>query len=335
MTDPTVPFVSRDAVARGKISEGREEAIAKLRLLDCGRRLREILALQGIWMLGAWIVVYAMSLSGQWHWPILVVGLLLAALGLNANVLLLHEGMHYTLAASRTVNRWGSALLGATVLISFHAYRVMHTSHHVFLGDPRDPDDYRRVANNRGTLFLMQYLRISIGALVYIFAIPFGAWKRGNKEDRLGMIADYALMVMVYSLLVWLVPGRLLVSVWLLPLILVVWMTGVRGLTQHGLTDSEDGFTASRTILANPVTEFLLLSENFHLEHHLFPEVPSYHLHHLHELIWPHLPRSTSAKSYLGFLRQFIRASANLDEGPIGLNEQIKVENAAFPKRVS
>jgi fatty acid desaturase len=64
---------------------------------------------------------------------------------------------------------------------------------------------------------------------------------------------------------------------------------------------------------------FFLLHENYHLEHHLFPEVPSYHLPRLHRLIWLRLPRVVSGRSYLGFLARFLRATPRLDETPIGL----------------
>jgi fatty acid desaturase len=195
----------------------------------------------------------------------------------------------------------------------------MHASHHTFLGDPRDPDDYRRVTHNRRVLFFMQYLRISIGAWVYIVMIPFSAWRRGNAQDRRGILEDYALMAALYAMLWLALPGWVIACAWFVPIVLVAWMTGIRGLTQHGLTDSDDAFTASRTILANPIVEFCLLSENFHLEHHLFPEIPSYYLHELHQLVWPRLPRASTGTSYLGFVGQFVRATATLDETPVGL----------------
>jgi hypothetical protein len=69
----------------------------------------------------------------------------------------------------------------------------------------------------------------------------------------------------------------------------------------------------------HPVVAFCLLNENYHLEHHLFPEVPSYHLRELHELLWPRLPRAVTGQSYVGFLLRFLRATWRLDETPIGL----------------
>ena len=229
--------------------------------------------------------------------------------------------MHYTLFGSRALNRWGAALLGASVLISFNAYRVMHTSHHTYLGDSRDPDDYRRLSSNPKVLFFLQYVRLTIGAWLYIVLIPFSAWRRGNRQDRRGILQDYALMAGLYLAAWSMVPGWVILYAWFLPIVLVAWMTSVRGLTQHGLTDNNDPLTASRTVLANPIVEFCLLSENYHLEHHLFPEVPSYNLGALHRLVSPRLSRSVVDTSYLGFLTKFVRATFRLDERPVGLAE--------------
>lgn len=48
-------------------------------------------------------------------------------------------------------------------------------------------------------------------------------------------------------------------------------------------------------------------------------QIPSYNLDRVHELVYPRLPRAASAPSYLGFLKQFVKQSARLDETPIGV----------------
>ena len=77
-------------------------------------------------------------------------------------------------------------------------------------------------------------------------------------------------------------PADLLLLAWLLPAVVVGYMTNIRGFTQHGIAVAADPFLASRTMKPHPVVAFCLLYENYHLEHHLFPEVPSYHLPELH-----------------------------------------------------
>ena len=111
----------------------------------------------------------------------------------------------------------------------------------------------------------------------------------------------------------------MLLDVWLIPGVLVGYISAVRALAQHALTMPGDPLTASRSVRSNRFVAFLLLNENFHLEHHLFPEVPSYNLPRLRELLRGRLPRSVEAVSYTRFLAGFAIRSLRGDESPLGL----------------
>jgi fatty acid desaturase/membrane-associated phospholipid phosphatase len=246
-------------------------------------------------------------------------GIGLAALGLNAFVLLMHEGMHDCLFRGRLANQLGSVLLGATFLMSFSAYRVLHTRHHNYLGEARDPDDYRNYTGRRTLLWMLHFVRLACGSLLYLALIPMLALKYGSHAERRRILTEYAFMLVVYSVTLRLVPASLLLTAWWIPLLIAGNLTSIRGFAQHGVTDAADPYIASRTILPHPIVEFFVLHENYHLEHHLFPEVPSYHLPRLHGLVWPKLPRAVSGSGYMQFLGRFFRATARLDASPIGL----------------
>ncbi|WP_425038561.1 fatty acid desaturase [Primorskyibacter sp. S187A] len=95
------------------------------------------------------------------------------------------------------------------------------------------------------------------------------------------------------------VIGAALWSGSLLPLMLVglpriygawhMWMTGV---LQHlGLAENvTDHRLNTRTVLMNPISRFLYLNMNYHIEHHMFTMVPYYNLPRLHALIAHDLP---------------------------------------------
>jgi len=157
--------------------------------------------------------------------------------------------------------------------------------------------------------------------LLYLVLIPVMALRYGSNQERREILEEYLFLSALYGLLLQLAPSAPLMVAWLIPLAIVGVFTAVRGFTQHGITDASDPYLASRTILPNRIVGFFLLHENYHLEHHLFPEVPSYHLPQLHKLIWSRLPRAVSGRSYLGFLACFIRATRRLDETPIGLEK--------------
>jgi fatty acid desaturase len=194
----------------------------------------------------------------------------------------------------------------------------MHTRHHDYLGDRRDPDEYRNYTDKRWLVWLLHFVRLGFGSPLYLFLIPCFAIKYGSLRERRDIVEEYLLLTAVYLALFYLLPFAALARFWLAPLLIVGFMVTVRGFSQHGITDTGDPYLASRTLTPHPLVAFCLLHENYHLEHHLFPEVPSYHLADLHELIWPRFPYVVTGRSYLGFIGCFLRATLKLDERPIG-----------------
>jgi fatty acid desaturase len=275
--------------------------------------LAMFLAMAGV---GFWVSIYARAVASA---PILTAGILVTAVALNTFPLLMHEGMHGLLFANRRWNWMASVLLGSTFLMSFSAYRVLHLRHHRYLGDPRDPDDYHNYSRSRPVVWCLHFVRLTFGPSLYLCLIPVLALKHGSAAQRRLICIEYTLLAAIYSVLLRVFSFRDLFVIWLVPLLLMGALTAIRGFTQHGITEASDPYLASRTMLPGPMVAFFLLNENYHLEHHLFPEVPSYHLPALHKLIWARLPRAVSGTSYLAFLGAFLRATPRMDERPIGL----------------
>lgn len=302
--------------AKANLAHGVEKEIALLAKRDLRKRMLEIFCFGGLGAVGLGIVYLGQARS---HRLLIPSGIVATALALNALVLLMHDGMHDSLFCNLHWNRIASVLLGSTFLMSFSAYRVLHTRHHMFLGDPRDPDDYNNYTGRRSLVWSLHFLRLFVGSLLYLVAIPILAIRHGTREERRRILTEYAFLAVVYSVMLRFVPLPYLVVAWLIPLLIVGTLTAIRGFTQHGITDASDPYIASRTIIPNPIVGFFLLHENYHLEHHLFPEVPSYHLPRLHRLVWRKLPRAVTGRSYLGFLVRFFRATPRMDDSPIGL----------------
>jgi fatty acid desaturase len=273
------------------------------------------------------LAAFGFLLSSLGSTPMLVAGILITAVALNSFALLMHEGMHGILFSNRRWNWAVSVMLGSTFLMSFTSYRVLHIRHHRYLGDPRDPDDYHNYSRSRPVVWFLHFVRLTFGPILYVFLIPFLALKYGSVAQRKLICVEYTILFTIYSALLRVFPARELLLVWFVPLVLMGTLTAIRGFTQHGITEASDPYVASRTMLPHPLIAFFLLNENYHLEHHLFPEVPSYHLPRLHRLIWPKLPRAVSGRSYLAFLAAFLRAAPRMDETPIGL-----VNPGEFPR---
>lgn len=293
--------------------------IRPLLRLSLRHRLGDLALWLALWAAAGTLAIWGVEGATAWNAAALLAGVFGAAVAINALNLLMHEGMHGVLFAGRRANRAGSVFLGATVLMGFSAYRVMHLRHHRHLGTPLDPDDYHNYARRKGLVWLMHFLRLTVGCAVYVVAIPILALRFGTPVDRRAVALDYAAVAVLYAAVAWLVPFGALVAAWLAPLTLVAVMVQVRGFTQHGIARAEDPLLASRCIQPNRLVAALVLHENHHLEHHIFPEVPSYNLRRLHAVMWPRLPRAVTVRSYGGFVAQFLRQSLRLDETPIGL----------------
>jgi fatty acid desaturase len=77
-----------------------------------------------------------------------------------------------------------------------------------------------------------------------------------------------------------------------LPRMYGAWHHLMTGLTQHGgLADNVlDHRLNTRTVYMNPLSRFVYLNMNYHVEHHMFPMVPYHALPALHEEIKDDLP---------------------------------------------
>ena len=301
-----------------------------LRRLRRGPRLVELIGVIAAYAGGLALILAGLKqASGAGSLALRAAGILLAAAGLNAAVLLMHEAMHGVLFARPRLNRWVAVLCGLPVCMSFSAYRVLHLAHHRHLGDARDPDDYHNYTGSARVFWALQYVRLTVGCYLYLLLIPLRAWRLGDARDRRRIVEEYGLIAIAFLLLFALTPGRAILWAWFLPAALVALMTSVRGLTQHGLTVAEDPLLASRSLRSSRWVSALLLHENLHLEHHLFPEVPSYHLPALAQALEGRLDRRCGGRSYLGFLGRFVLQSLRLDETPVGVQRREEVRDGS------
>ena len=216
-------------------------------------------------------------------------------------------------------------------MMAASAYQAMHERHHIFLGDERDPDDYHNYTGDRRLIWAMHYVRLLFGSQLYLVLIPLMIARRGTPNERRRALHEYLLIALANALLWWLVPHTVLVHAWLIPILPASLMFNLRSLAAHGITDASDPLLASRSVEAGPVVSFLFRNENYHLAHHLFPEIPSYNLKRVHRLVSPRLPRRATATSYLGFLVRFVRQSARFDETPIGVVHQTQQPMPSMP----
>ena len=141
-----------------------------------------------------------------------------------------------------------------------------------------------------------------ISTLKYFIDLPFvtRAFNRKflgeERADRYRQVADMGLftafwgMVLSGGFVVWgLEFGRYLVLYWLVPYCTVTQVFfRIRGAIEHGnVPDPENAYQQTRTYFMPALLRFFFAPKqvNYHLEHHLYPSVPFYHLPRLHAVL--------------------------------------------------
>lgn len=307
-----------------KLMEEYKPDFVAFRKEDVRLRLLEILIFVFVWLVGASLTLLGISFENLWlQLPLQALGIFLCGLAFFVFFLEIHEGMHSILFKNKFLNDIVSFLFCIPLFLSLTGATILHLRHHRYLGERGDPDEYRFYAKTKLGLWFLYYGRVFIAPLIYIFLIPVLGYQYASTRQRLRILTEWTIMLGVYIFIFNYIPFSILLLVWLAPTFVTGFLIGLWGLAQHALTDASDPLLATRSVHANSIVSFCFINQNYHLEHHLFPEVPSYHLKKVYEVTWKQLPYALSSESYVGFLRDFIRLSFKLEDRPIGYTEVI------------
>lgn len=208
-----------------------------------------------------------------------------------------HECGHKTAFATAWMNNVVYQIACFFIVRSPVVWRASHVRHHtdtIIVGrDPeivamRPPDLMRLVLNIFGipdTLVLLRRMAAHVAGRISPEEAPYLREADYPKVFLIARIwlgiylAVIALAVYLGSILPLMVIG--------LPRFYGAWHYVLTGVLQHlGLAENvTDHRLNTRTVLMNPISRFIYLNMNYHLEHHMFTMVPYYNLPELHELI--------------------------------------------------
>ena len=155
------------------------------------------------------------------------------------------------------------------------------------------PAAFRLILNFVGLPDIMDSLKRMTGHIMgrlqldEALYVPEHARKRTFFVARIWLIV-YLLTIVLAVLLQSVIPLLLIGG----PRIYEAWHFNLTGYLQHGgLRDNvSDHRLNTRTVLMNPLSRFIYLNMNYHIEHHMFPLVPYYNLPSLHQEIKEDLP---------------------------------------------
>ena len=250
-----------------------------------------------------------------WSWPLALLAVFVIATQQHALFILSHDAAHYRLFGNRAINDLVGRVCAAAAGLSMCTYRIIHRLHHNHLYGPHDPDIALHGGYPRGKWYLVRKLLkdLSGATAVKTYAYFFGnpaknaatqstldpladTSPRLRKQARSDQIFVIAVQVALPALILWLAGWRgllLYLGLWVLPALTVLQaILRLRAVCEHGaVADFSSALTAARTQL--PAGAVWLLARavlfphhvNYHIEHHLYPAVPHYHLGRLHALL--------------------------------------------------
>ncbi len=293
--DPALDFDKSTAPTAPATLRLAPESLRPLQRLSTRRALA---AVAGTWTLIALSVAAALW-SG--HWAVWIAAALVVGRCQHALAVLMHDAAHYRMLDHRGWNDFvGHWICAKPIASHLYIYRTVHLRHHRYLHTDRDPDLSLSAPFPCGRQsFLRKLLRDAVGvsALVMRGYVTVdkdsGRMRLTPRQGNLfrywmpQTIATRVLAAAIVGSIIYAGYGLAFLVLWVLPLLIVYQVIlRMRGVLEHAaVPDKFDPLRNARTVVSrNPVARFFLNPHHvaYHLEHHLYPGVPHYHLPRLH-----------------------------------------------------
>ena len=190
-----------------------------------------------------------------------------------------HDCYHRTLGMSKGVTEFMLFALSVTMLCSTHAIRQTHLNHH------RDPLGDSDVEGNWARLPWYQAI---LGGGFFSIAIQWFGLTHGNRRSRLLVVVDMLLIVTMISAA--LITRHPVLLYHVLVMIVANMLVGFFAVwsVHHGC----DEMVYARSE-RHPLINLLTFNLLYHIEHHLFPAVPTNHLPELAKRLDAEAPQWT------------------------------------------
>ncbi|MCK5811173.1 MAG: fatty acid desaturase [Cocleimonas sp.] len=182
---------------------------------------------------------------------------------------LAHNAFHYGLGLSKTSTHWVMLILSVLMLGSLHAIQFTHLRHHKHCLGEKDTEG--NIAKNPAWLVLLK------GPL-FPLQIHWVALKKANKQQKKWIKIELFLNGIGISLVCFIWDNNalkthliLMVVAYCLSAFFAVWTV------HHDCENQAEKWDNSRT-LRSKWKSYLSYNMFYHIEHHLFPQVPTCHL---------------------------------------------------------
>jgi beta-carotene hydroxylase len=222
--------------------------------------------------LALWATSVVLGVMGLIPAPLAVLG---AALGAYVSFTPMHDAAHRAVGRSRTLNAVVGRLAAVPLMGPFQAFRYMHLEHHKHTNeaDGSDPDRYS--GSGRWWLLPLRWVTQDL----HYYVVYAGRLRRRPRAEAIEVVAT---IVALYGTAIGLIiagyGADVALYVLLPPRIAITFLALAFDYLPHApyaATRKEDRFAATRIIDHAWLTP-VMLGQNYHLVHHLYPAVPWY-----------------------------------------------------------
>jgi len=212
-----------------------------------------------------------------------------------------HGNIHGETRALRGLAEALGWLAGLTLFAPFSAFRVLHLRHHSFTNHPeKDPDHW---VKGEGPLSVLARCAVIVPRYVWDFLV--GPSSRSEQARAARATATLALLTMAALVLASIPLGLFttVLALWVGPAIAASTVLALAfDWLPHAPHTERRRFRDTRVILGPGLTT-LLVSQNLHLIHHLYPRVPFYRYREVFDATRAELEREGAEIVELGAAR--------------------------------
>lgn len=221
-----------------------------------------------------------------------------------------HECTHRTPFASDALCDGVGRVCGVFLINPFLWFRYFHLAHHRFTNlAGKDPElEGTKPQKRIAWAWHVSGLPLWFSSVKMLMRLVFGremseyvpqrARAKAEREAR-GMLALYMLAGLSF---LW---TDVLLWIWIVPVLLGQPTLRLYLLAEHGdCPQVVDMFANTRTTFTTALVRFLAWNMPYHVEHHVFPNVPFHNLPRLHDLIRTHL--QVTSDGYGAFTREYL-----------------------------
>ena len=210
-----------------------------------------------------WLLLSLLFAQQTWYVPALFCSFMFFLTGLRQ----VHNAFHFALGISRKNTHWAMFILSILMLGSMHAVQINHLRHHQHC--MQDEDVEAKSAK-------MKWWQALLFGPIFPVMLHKKAFEMGTATQRKWMIAELFANIIVL-IAVFIVLDITVLKYHFIAMLIGQCMTAFFAVwTVHH--DTEDHVYMARTV-RNEFKRVVTYNMFYHVEHHLFPAVPTRHLH--------------------------------------------------------